>query len=95
MAFFISAGVFVRSLLHNRAAIPAICGAAALVPKNGVGKSPAPDTNTPSTAVMSGLVLVRLEGYRMITGPWEEKYSKLPEVFQFDAPVEITLSDAE
>src|SRR5207248_1578564 len=38
----------------SRAAMAAACGAAAEVPENRVGKPPAPDTATPSAAVMSG-----------------------------------------
>src|SRR6516225_5215915 len=38
------------------AAIPPTCGTAAEVPKNGLSKSPAPVTETPSMAVTSGLV---------------------------------------
>src|SRR5438067_2405276 len=38
-----------------RAAIAAACGAAADVPKNGLGKLPTPVIDTPSAAVMSGL----------------------------------------
>src|SRR5947199_5275706 len=36
------------------AAIAAACGAAADVPKNGLGNPPTPDTDTPSAAVISG-----------------------------------------
>ena len=38
----------------RRAATPATCGAEADVPKKGVGKPPAPVTDTPSIAVTSG-----------------------------------------
>ena len=72
MAVFISVAVLEGSLLHNKAAIPAICGAAALVPKNGVGKPPAPDTVTLSTPVISGLFRISIVGYRIVTGPLEE-----------------------
>jgi hypothetical protein len=54
------------ALCSNSAAIPPMCGAAADVPKNAVGKPPAPNTVTPSMAAMSGLVRPSSVGPRLL-----------------------------
>ena len=51
---------------RSSAATAATCGAAALVPKNGVTKLPLPVTRTPSTAVRSGLITPFLVGPRLL-----------------------------
>ena len=51
---FICAGVKAGLAALINEAIAAACGAAADVPKNGLGNPPAPETDTPSAAVMSG-----------------------------------------
>src|SRR5207249_1776432 len=53
----------------NRAAIPAMCGVAAEVPKKGFSKLPAPVTETPSMPAISGLLRPSS------VGPWLLKYS--------------------
>src|SRR2546428_4595540 len=42
-----------------KAAMAAVCGAAADVPKNGLGNPPTPETLTPSAAVISGFCNTR------------------------------------
>src|SRR3989442_1128560 len=54
-AVWIWAGVNDGFADFTRAAMAAACGAAADVPKNGLGKPPTPVTETPSAAVISGL----------------------------------------
>src|SRR5438309_2052029 len=51
---FICAGVKAGLAALIKAAMAAACGAAADVPKNGLGNPPAPETLTPSAAVISG-----------------------------------------
>src|ERR1700730_4499770 len=51
---FICAGVNAGLAALINAAIAAACGAAADVPKKGLGNAPAPETETPSAAVTSG-----------------------------------------
>jgi hypothetical protein len=63
----------------TRAATAAALGAAAEVPKNGLGNPPTPVTETPSAAVMSGLF--------KIFPPVEEKF---PGVMAVESPLKKT-----
>src|SRR5919197_993473 len=78
------AGVRVGSALRINAPTAPACGAAADVPKNGVGNPPAPVTDTPSGATSSGFTRPSS------VGPRELKGSIAAGVCQGTAPVEMT-----
>ena len=75
-AFWMAAGVNVGACWRRSAATPAVCGAAAEVPKNSqnggqAGKPPALEIDTPSKAARSGLARSSRVGKSMRAGPRE------------------------
>ena len=58
--------------------MPAMWGAEADVPKNGLLKPPAPVMATPSMPLISGLTRVSCEGKKCSTGPCELYGSIVP-----------------